>query len=68
MQSVGIATSRALVGAPRWRRFARWRRPCFRASGILDFSLNQVPDSYRFALPLPVRLVNTILTKTSGDT
>jgi len=68
MQSVEIATSRVSVGVPRWQRFARWQRPCFRASGVLDFSLNQVPESYRFALLLPVRLVNTILTKTSGDT
>jgi hypothetical protein len=30
--------------------------------------LFQVSESYRFGLPLSVRLVNTILTKTSGDT
>ena len=42
----------------------------FKASEDLDFFLNRESDSdaYRFALPLPVRLANTILTKTSGDT
>ncbi len=64
---VEIATSRVLVG-----RHGGGGAHAARShiSGRADswISLNKVLESYRFALPLSVRLVNTILTKTSGDT
>ena len=39
-----------------------------RSAGFLSQPSTKEWCAYRFALPLPVRLVNTILTKTSGDT
>jgi hypothetical protein len=64
---VEIATSRVLVGR-HGGGGVHAGRSHISGRAVVDCSLTQVPESYRFPLPLSVRLVNTILTKTSGDT
>jgi hypothetical protein len=67
MQSFEVRLVESWWGLHRVAEVCTLAEAMFQAERSPGF-LFQVSESYRFGLPLSVRLVNTILTKTSGDT